>query len=168
MPTTSAPAWPQVGRDNFLAALQVAAAYARVSTGTVQGAMASATARGPYGPVTVSAVWVYEGLRGDYDPRDPEDYPVVRLDIWEVARPGVGNEPARSYATLIDARTAPALLRSACAAIAGLLALIPPEHRARVWALPSHLDTGDVALLHQIRAHSHRPRNRKLQKQEEA
>lgn len=163
MTTTPVVAWPQIDWKTFRAALQVAAAHARVSTGTVRGAMASATARGPYGPVTVSAVWIHEGLHGDYDPRDPEDYPVVRLDIWATARPQPGDEPDRSYATFLDARTPRAQLRTTCAAIAAVLALIPPEHRALVWTLPSYLDSDDAALLHRIRARARRTRRKETE-----
>ena len=56
----------------------------------------------------VEAVYLGEGYRGDYDPKDPKDEPLMRFDVYEHKYP---DETLYSYCTMTSARNAVACSR---------------------------------------------------------
>jgi len=68
------------------------------------------------GEVRVDAVWIGEGLDGDY--QGPPDTPVVRIDVFNLKQDPDAEEAAYSYATALSAFTPPEVVESVCCAIA--------------------------------------------------
>jgi hypothetical protein len=90
----------------------------------------------------VAAVWIGEGLSGDFDPANAEDCPTVRLDI--AASRSALAYPYRSYCTYLDARTPATELKVLCMLLARLLADTPVESWRRILAMASWLDSADL------------------------
>jgi hypothetical protein len=90
----------------------------------------------------VAAVWIGEGLSGDFDPTNAEDRPAVRLDI-ATSRSALAH-PYRSYCTYLDARNPATELKVLCMLLARLLADTPVESWRRILAMASWLDSSDL------------------------
>ncbi len=93
--------------------------------------------------VTVRAVWIGEGMEGDYSPDNPDDIPLVRLEAERPTRRTYARDVI-TFCTFIDARTDPRKLQLLCERIATLLAASPRDTWCRIMAAASWLDARDV------------------------
>ncbi|MHC4780197.1 MAG: hypothetical protein ACYTFG_16630 [Planctomycetota bacterium] len=81
------------------------------------------------GKVRVEIGWIGEGFNGDFDPEDPEDVPLLRIDAYDLSPHADTTECTgrfdccrgatdNSYCTNIPAWVPPHVLESVCKAIA--------------------------------------------------
>lgn len=77
------------------------------------------------GNLVVQISYIGEGMNGDYNPNDPSDVPLLRIDAIDLVEGSGRGDQDCSFCTLIPTSVPSNVLKSVCKHVAGTLKDLP-------------------------------------------